>query len=594
MTIKFGCQTHLSQGMDVSVLAQIRASLPNVTFVRDEIFFDGVQRNGMALGQNSIDRLDAVKASGLGYLQELLWGSSALSGNVFNLPRDNTARAAFCDYSSLVCTEIKSRSIPFVGVHIWNEISGSWPGTAGTTYGALSTGARDTLSTDYITLCSAVRARLQTDHPDVLMAVGADVALQLDWLNRCIPGGVLNYGDALDLHPYAGVSNLAAVRTLMSDAGHGSMPIWITEFGAETDIADIVRTSAQCLAAGATMLSFYLAQPFGAFTVNASLMDANGLATTQGSAYNHLAGLLGSATFDQMLPTPTGVSAAKFTRSGDDITILWATTGSTPVTISGETGRENLDGTPIASASQYTASTTPFYVYGDSITIGAGIGDQVLADTQANFTLAAQGTPFYYYNRTGGPAPSQGTDVGLTPNVSSNRWDGPGSFFYIDSVFISPPASTTNKGVVRYVVPAGVTRMKVSGRTRRAQAGGDGTDIWVLHNDTIIFRRLHWPRQPVQEPILQVFDCVEGDTVEIVMGAGAAGSNAFDTESYPLTFFSTLDPVTAPDLGPVPISLYVKNQAGDVLYKIILDTSLDAVTARRNVTFVLGSAPDPT
>lgn len=544
----FGTQTHCAQFMTPDVYGQLNAAVPAVKVVRDEMFWAGVYdaaTNTFSLPAKYSAYLDAIAASGHHLLLELLWGHPDVTGHVFGFPDTPEERAKFCDYASFVVGEVKAKGVPLFGAELWNEISGTWSGVIVDgelqNYGQLSAAQRDTLADAYVLLAQSVRARLLADHPGVKLAVGADVSVQLDWLNRVISRGVLTHGDALAIHPYGTSDNtLPALRAAMASAGHPDMPLWVTEFrDSANNVGYMARVAARCLAAKAELLSWYLAKPHQTFANG--LLLADGSISPEGVGFQFLGDLMAGATYVGPATVPLGVSAEVFdTVAQGRVTVMWADNGST-VTISGETDRRDASGAPVAQAASYSLTGSPLYVFGAAVAIGAA-GSGPLADYAAQFK-GTQGAPWEYgfYDAAGVWT--------LMPFVDAeNRYRAAGTTFHTIAQTTLHPQSEAIWTTVRVKFPA-QHRVRLDGRFRKG-TGGDLVNARIRAGTTVLAQGEVAPTED------QLFDIVAdlpaGTWLEFSINAGP--TNSFDATQFAVTITETSDALTAipVDFGAVP------------------------------------------
>lgn len=473
--LQFGTQTHCAQNMTPDVFGQLASTLPGVVFVRDELFWNGVyddSTGNFSLLTKFATYLDALAVSGIGMLVELLWGHTVVTGDVFAIPRTAASRAKFCDYASWIIGEVKNRGVQVFGADLWNEISGSWPGVPGKNFGELTEAERDALADDYVLLAQEVKARLTADHPNVPLAGGADVALQMTWINRLLDRGIANHVDALVLHPY-GTTGINTVRAALDGRGLQTLPIWATEYGAQDDQALMVRRAAEAFAAKAKMVVWYLAKPHGSFGVDAALLNADGSIRAGGSAYQHMATLLKGGSHVGTIDAGLGVTVQEFTGGAGRVLVAWANV-DTAVTISNQDEVRDVSGAPIASPA--TLTNNPIFVLGAGAAIAVS-GSATVLDFTAQFAQT-QGVPWEY-----GLYDAAGTWVPMMWEPLNSRWEGAAQFEWIRSTAIHP-ARVDEWQTARAQVPAG--RYRLVGRFKRGSTGGDGVDIRIRANGQII------------------------------------------------------------------------------------------------------------
>lgn len=406
-----------------------------------------------------------------------------------------------------------------VAAEIWNEPDGSWPISAA----------------DYLALAravhQAVRANPAFDH---ILLAGAATSFDMEYWDALIAGGFLDLVDVASHHIYDAPEQIAVkiqqLREKFVAAGKADMPIVISEYGGESDPGKVARDLTMLKTAGVMAASYFILRDYGGFP-SAGLLTAFGALKATGAAWNEWHARIGQdATFLARDELSSAVHSYKFGHGAnvENNRIMWAV-ANTNVLING---------------AQTTLTTTPIYVDGD-VTVELAPGDVLLADVTADFTLAAQYTPFVYLARpiTGG------ADIEMKPNVAANRWELPDSYCTLASVQSHP--SVEAKAVRRFVVPTGVSRIKITGGVRRSQTGGDGTDVWILHGVTERFRRLALDRLATSTPILQVFDVLPGEVIDMAVGPNTTAD--FDAVAWNnVLIYSTTDAVTEPDLGAAP------------------------------------------
>jgi hypothetical protein len=193
-------------------------------WVRTDIPWDVVEKTK---GQYDFTNFDgyynACNARGMRILWNLNYSNSAL---YTTNPGSNTWRQAFTNYAAAVASHFKGGSSIY---ELWNEPnSGFWPGGENVN--------------QYMALANTALPAMRLADPNCTIVAPATTGIDLTFLRGCFDRGLLNYANAISVHPYRSGDNpapesvladYAAVRTLTNQYKPG-VPIVSSEWGWST------------------------------------------------------------------------------------------------------------------------------------------------------------------------------------------------------------------------------------------------------------------------------------------------------------------------------------------------------------------------
>lgn len=378
----FAVQTHFSDGWGPALLPTVKKV--GFTQFRDGAYWNWIEQ---VKGQYNYSRFDTYvnMAADLDMTPLIFAGFRNPLYEGGRTPSTPEGQAAFAAYASDM---INRYSFATQEIEIYNEFN--WTYFNNSLCG---------LTADcYLPLLKANYERIKADNPNAFVVGGSTAGMPMEWINRLLELGGLQYMDAISVHPYRypqtpeGLeAELAELRqSIRNHNGGKDKPIWITEMGwpthtgggtTESQQADyLVRAYMTAIAGGVERLYWYDFRNDGT--------DPN---------YNeHNFGLvrLHSTDVPTSAPKPAAVAAAVMIRQlggldfagKDDVAApaysyrfgtgsettrtMWSTqpstvelTTSAPVTVTDTYGRQETF-TPTAGRVQLALSAQPLFVKG--------------------------------------------------------------------------------------------------------------------------------------------------------------------------------------------------------------------------------------
>lgn len=515
MTTKFAAQTHpLRWGIESAILDGLATGISVIKTVRFDIF-----RGHFMSNPAQYDPIIAeFRARGL----DMIW--TAFDGDPGRTSFPTTQE--FVDYVLAVLNRYGPQR--FVGLEVWNEPNGTWNGGLG------AEGIIQPLANAVAAIKSAVRANSAWN--GVKIVAGATAGIPLPWWQNFIAAGVLPNCDAVSVHHYGSATksaeltynDLGALQDLL-----GGKPVWLTEFGATTDPVFAFKQMVVQAARGVVRGSYYLLRddPNGGFP-DAGLLTQAGVPKPVGQAAQAFGRLGGRALLERV---PTGPTTYVFTFAGPR-SILWSNTGAT-VNVAGTHVAQDMLGATLLSQASYQLTEEPLLLFGSVVITEDTSGDVVLSDFLTDFK-SVQGQPWEYgYYLDGVFTPMEWV-------AANNRWQGPGTFFWIRNDAIHP---TLGHLVTARIKFAGAKRLKLEGTFTRFSTGGDSVDVLVrLSNGTVLGRGHLTPA--TETPFNIVADVPAGIYVEFQI-------DPLTEKSFDAVFFSCAVIETADAVSTIPVAV---------------------------------------
>ncbi len=191
------------------------AAEAGVGYVRVDLVWESVERNGVLDFSSYENALAAAEARGLGMLFILDYGHPDY--NVL-MP---SGRAAFARFAEAAARKFAGKSVRF---EVWNEPDhpSFWPGSPD--------------ANSYMALFREAVLGLRRGDPTVIVSTGGLASFNFEYLNAMLSAGIEN-ADAIALHSYRTsnpetlVESLATANWLVNHRIQKTVPIWITEAG---------------------------------------------------------------------------------------------------------------------------------------------------------------------------------------------------------------------------------------------------------------------------------------------------------------------------------------------------------------------------
>lgn len=231
-----GIGTHLGQQKATASNVKFLSSIAGINSFRDEVYWHRVERTaGIIKLESDLAEIDGLITNTgnthnllplliLGYGNKFYYGSRQ--------PETELERNAFVKYSKYVAERYSNKVYAF---EIWNE----WNIGAGNPKGSPRYGD----PTHYFNLVKAVSPVVRASSPNSKIVCGAVAERDTAWLESTFRLGILNYCDAISVHPYVFSEGkksdphhafvwVDSVNALIQKYANGSSkPVLITELG---------------------------------------------------------------------------------------------------------------------------------------------------------------------------------------------------------------------------------------------------------------------------------------------------------------------------------------------------------------------------
>ena len=429
-----------------------------------------------------------------------------------------------------------------VAAELWNEPDGQWPVPA-----------------DRLCLLAAelrTKMNAQPKLAGVPLAAPATVTGEGTYWQTLVANQLLTHVNWVSHHMYSDPHMLerrvANLRTRLAPA---TPPIFVSEFGANlaTEAPTLAGTLTMLKALGIHAASHFTLQDYGTAFADRGLLNSTGLIGEQGTvwkAWHQTVGI--AAVYAGKDSLPSNIQCHRFTVGANTVRVAWASLGAPIISITGTHTVKDVNGATLTPATTRTLGLSPVYLTGltGAVTVALAAGQEtLLAYPEIDFSTT-QGLNGWTYQ-------SFATGTGYMDaqaDAINDRWTIPSSGVWLITPTVGHPTSAGATAAVRkWTVPAGITRVRVTGTFARGP-GGDGVDVTLLHNTTIRFRRaLLAPSVPPAPPTTvafnQVFDVLTGAAIEFRVGPGPGTNVDFDTTVLHALIYSTTAAVTGVDIA---------------------------------------------
>lgn len=532
--------THFAQGWDPALASVVSAG--GVLRIRDEVYWEAVEaQKGVFKFPATFDSyMNALAQENISPLVVLSFENHNYDGG--QTPYTTEGFNAYARYAVQVLRRYGSR---VKAVEIWNEYNGTFNrGPA----------SQDRPAT-YLKMLKVAYAAIKAERPDVTVLAGATAGVPYPYWESLLKGGVLNYCDALSIHPYRFTSRpegieteIAYFRTLIQRYGTPK-PIWVSEIGWELKTSSasgdfaitedvqarfLVRGHTLLLSAGIENIYWYLFKDDANFTMGLVKDDA---ARTPKPAYRAMANLskfLDGATFVRRESTPDDLYSMFFrTANGVEKRVIWSRTAM-QFPVSGATSATDIYGKSVSVAGSLMASYMPLFVAGPVRGLPAApVLPAVIADSVSDFRLGTNAAWSYGFFTPGT------VSFGKLPTLQSTDWETywTGIYPYISVAATAqhPSASGTLpvSAVRRWTSPiAGKVRIKGN---FTCGTEGDGVGVRVVVNGTQRFRKLLGTTTASPTGVAYDFDLTEtmkvGSTIDFAVDPGPKAEINYDSTS---------------------------------------------------------------
>ena len=450
-------------------------------------------------------------------------------------PNGATAAAERTSWANTAVTAMLYLQANYPGllaaVEVWNEPDGGWPVPA-----------------DKMTLLvQAVRTAMnaQPTLAGIKLVAPATVAGEGTYWQDLVTNGLLPNVDWVSHHMYSDPHVLERRIANLRDK-IGSKPIFISEFGGNftANAHEVAGSLTMLKALGIHGASHFTLRDYATFPDNA-LLDTGGGISAQGTCWKTWHQTVGGGVYAGRDSLPSNIQCHRFTVGANTVRVAWASAGTPIINITGTHTVKDVNGATLTPATTRTLGLSPVYLTGltGAVTVSYAAGQEtLLAYPEIDFSLVQGQGGWTYQSFTGS------TYTNAQADTVENDWMIPTSGVWQIGPTTGHPASAGATAAVRkWTVPAGITRVRVTGTWARA-AGGDGSDVTLFHNTVIRFRRAILLNTTVT--IAQVFNAVAGDVLEFRVGLGPATDVSFDTTVLrALIYSSPTGTLTGPDIA---------------------------------------------
>jgi len=553
---RFGVMTHFAQGWDAGLVPKVAGS--GAAWVRDELYWDIVEpaRGTYRFPAQYDAYMAALKQANLQPLITLDFENRNYDSGL--TPFTQEGFEGYARYSEAVLARYGQQ---IRAVEIWNEYNGSFCS------GPAALNHTDT----YLQMLEAAYNQIKSDRPDVQVVAGSTSGVPIPYWEKLLQGGVLDYSDALAVHPYRynsapeGIEDdIAALQKLVRQYNGGQdKPIWVTEIGwgtkaaaAQGDLAIDPATQAKFLArAYSLLLSANVAKIFwydfqddqgltmGLMQGNSA---SNAVAKPAYAAYATTASQLADARFVAREPSAAGLYSLEFVRpNGQQVRVMWALNPVT-VRLTGVTGEVTMLGVrlrPASTTAVVSLNDSPLFVSGPVRGLPAppAATERTIASSTADFA-SVQGTDGWSY----GYFTRDSTQFTALPDFSitdwTEAWGGPFPYLSVTSTDQHP----SNDGQAPITAVRRWTS-RVSGTVHVVGAfsvgtQGDGVGVSILVNGSPLFRTLLGGGNPITRTFDLELSVTPGTPVDFAVDPGPGANINYDATSITATISVPLHP----------------------------------------------------
>lgn len=535
---RFGVMTHFAQGWDPSLAPVISAG--GVLRIRDEVYWEAVEaQKGVFKFPATFDSyMNALAQENISPLVVLSFENHNYDGG--QTPYTTEGFNAYARYAVQVLRRYGSR---VKAVEIWNEYNGTF------NRGPASEDRANT----YMKMLKVAYTAIKAERPDVTVLAGGTAGIPYPYWEKLLEGGVLNYSDALSIHPYRfnsrpeGIeTDIAYFRTLVQRYGTPK-PIWVSEIGWELKTSKangdfaitedvqakfLVRGHVLLLSAGIENIYWYFFKDDASFSMGLIKDDA---ARTRKPAYRAMANLskfLDGATFVKRESTPDELYSMLFrTASGVEKRVIWSR-NALQFPVRGATAATDIFGKSVSVAGSITANYMPLFVTGPVSSLPAAPNlPAVIADSVSDFRLGTNPAWSYGFFTSGT------VSFRKLPTLQSTDWETQWTGEY---PYLSVSATTQHPSVAGPLPISAVRRWTspIAGKVRikgnfTCGTEGDGVGVRVVVNGTQRFRKLLGTASPTG--VVYDFDLTEtmqiGSTVDFAVDPGPNADINYDSTS---------------------------------------------------------------
>ena len=500
----------------------------------------------------------AMQARRLALYLTLFDGNAGATAYPGDDPNTTTAAAERTAWAAIAFDAAQYLHLTYPGLlkalEVWNEPDGTnWPVPA------------DRLALLTAAVKTAIRSDPTLNH--VLITGPTTTVGEAVYWQDLVDAGFLQHVDWVSHHIYSSADRwprrIADLRAKMGQVGQANKPIVLSEYGGHITAgahevpADLVMLKAL----GLTGASYFPSRDYGSFFTDHGLLNTDGTVATQGTAWNAWHANVGvSAIYVGKAVLPFNIEAHHFTVGAAHVWVVWASSGAPLIDVTGTHTAEDYIGAPITARTPRTLGIAPVYLLGN-VTLALSAGQEaLLAGSIAQFSLV-QGQDGWTYQWL-----LSGTYTNATADTVANEWVRAGSTFWQISVTNLHPATSGGAvvyAVRKWVVPAGIPKVRVTGTWSRSSTAGDGSDVAIWHNGTARFREAPYRKAPAgcrrARTFDQVFDVAGDRIIEFRVGTGPALNDSSDNTNLDALIYQSAATVTGPDIDDGSILAHAIN-----------------------------------
>ena len=499
--LDLGAITHFDQNWSPLLLGDARRA--GLTTIRDEIRWGKVERSRGVYTFDSFaaDYTQTVCRHGLRLLLEIDPRNALYDGG--DTVRSAEGHAAFARFLNALL----DRAGGCVrAIELGNEINGE---------AGRSIPAGTDFAKSYAALLEAVVPVVKQRHPEIAVIAGSAHSVATGFLARIAKAGGFAHVDGIAIHPYRPMpegldTEIAHLHAVLRDAG-ADRPIWVTEFGDQTDTPEVLAPymlkSVALLSASGVAHAYWYALEDEQWFRNMGLFGSGTRIKPAGETARMLTGGLLDAGPARPIATGDALTQAyRFGTGANGGLVLWGS--PRPVRFTGTPLFRDARGARIATPT--ALSDTPFVVSGAfDVTYGA---DPVIVDTR--YDTAGTNWSNHVQMADGRVDPLPIIDWEWT-SFHSLPWLNPMAMHPGSAVLRGGPDAPA--AMLRYTAPRAHDVLLSACFTANSTAG---IDVTIRHGTQTVYRERLDKRLLVQG---QAITLTAGDTIDILLATRSAG-----------------------------------------------------------------------
>lgn len=533
----FGVMTHFAQDWDLDIVPLMAKA--GIYRARDEIYWEDVEdeRGRYETPNYAQDYLAAFAEYAIDPLFVLSFANPLYDDG--RTPHSDEGVAAFAAYAAALLAAHPGR---FDAVEVWNEYNGSF----------CKGPCDENRPAFYAKMLKATHDAVKAVDPRVTVVGGATVAIPMPYLREVFEEGALGDMDALGVHPYGADfdtigETMDDLRALMGEFGDAATPVWFTEFGRSsadearyTVAADMVRTLTAMRAAGVARVYWYLLRDYAAFSTMGLLHGPDDplgryAPTPAYVAYANLNARIGAAAPVCRAQLDPRTYVHRFAGSDGPVWVAWTGGGAADLALTPDGPAQLSDiwgGTTAELAAGETAvialSETPIFITGALSSLSEARPDRLVADSLAGYSQTQGGDGWSY-------ARFDDADGALDPaRIETDQWASSWGGEYDRYMALGPTGQHAPAGKTRFALRRWTSdrsgAVAIAGDVE-ARGDGDGVEAQLRVNGQTLWRAHVGGGDPEHTTFEVAATLAEGDLVDMLIGPGPKGDNAYDTAS---------------------------------------------------------------